>query len=136
MYTKWPQNFPNDHKICIPTFSIVGLTKTYPNWYFWFENIPSGNPALLLIECKIEHIKLAPQSNVERLNVKRFNVKQLESEFYNINPTSNDPTSNDPTSNNPTSNDPMLNNPTSNMAERRMSNIEHLTSNVECRTLC
>jgi hypothetical protein len=22
----------------------VGHSKIYPNWHFWFENIPSGNP--------------------------------------------------------------------------------------------
>jgi hypothetical protein len=32
-YTKWPQNIPNGHKI-----------YQIPNWYFCFENIPSGNP--------------------------------------------------------------------------------------------
>jgi hypothetical protein len=35
--TKLPQN--------IPTSSIVRPSKIYPNWNFWFENIPSGNPA-------------------------------------------------------------------------------------------
>jgi hypothetical protein len=33
---KWPNN--------IPTFSIPGHYKIYPNWYFWLKNIPSGNP--------------------------------------------------------------------------------------------
>jgi hypothetical protein len=37
-YTKWPQN--------IPTSSIARSSEIYPNWYFWFENKPSGNPAL------------------------------------------------------------------------------------------
>jgi hypothetical protein len=26
------------------TSSIARPSKIYPNWYFWFENIPSGNP--------------------------------------------------------------------------------------------
>jgi hypothetical protein len=43
-YTKWPQNIPNDHKI-VKTFSIGKPFKVYPNWDFWFENKPSGNPA-------------------------------------------------------------------------------------------
>jgi hypothetical protein len=34
--TKWPKN--------VPTFFIPRPSKTYPNWYFSFENIPSGNP--------------------------------------------------------------------------------------------
>jgi hypothetical protein len=28
----------------IPTTSIIGPSKIYPNWDFWFENTPSGNP--------------------------------------------------------------------------------------------
>jgi hypothetical protein len=27
----------------IPASSIARPSQTYPNWYFWFENIPSGN---------------------------------------------------------------------------------------------
>jgi hypothetical protein len=57
-YTKWPQNRPNGCKIDqmavkwikwtinIPSSSIVSPSKICPNYYFWFENIPSGNPAL------------------------------------------------------------------------------------------
>jgi hypothetical protein len=26
------------------TFSIARPSKIYPNWDFWFENMPSGNP--------------------------------------------------------------------------------------------
>jgi hypothetical protein len=28
----------------IPAFSIPRPSKIYPNWDFWYENIPSGNP--------------------------------------------------------------------------------------------
>jgi hypothetical protein len=28
----------------IPTTSISRSSKIYPNWYFWLENKPSGNP--------------------------------------------------------------------------------------------
>jgi hypothetical protein len=28
------------------TFSIPRPSKIYPNWGFWYENKPSGNPAL------------------------------------------------------------------------------------------
>jgi hypothetical protein len=38
IYSKWPKNKPN--------FSIPRPSKIYPNWDFWFENIPSGNPVL------------------------------------------------------------------------------------------
>jgi hypothetical protein len=38
IYTEGPQN--------IPRFSIARPPKIYPNWDFWFENKPSGNPVL------------------------------------------------------------------------------------------
>jgi hypothetical protein len=41
-YTKWLSNITNGHKInqhCPFQGSNIN-----PNWYFWFENIPSGNP--------------------------------------------------------------------------------------------
>jgi hypothetical protein len=28
----------------MPTSFIATPSKIYPNWYFWFENKPSGNP--------------------------------------------------------------------------------------------
>jgi hypothetical protein len=43
------QNKPIDYKIYqmtinIPEFSLPMHSKIYPNWDFWYENIPSGNP--------------------------------------------------------------------------------------------
>jgi hypothetical protein len=35
-YTQWTYN--------IPTCSIPRPSKIYPNWDFWYANIPSGNP--------------------------------------------------------------------------------------------
>jgi hypothetical protein len=29
----------------IPIYYIQRLSKIYPDWDFWFKNIPSGNPA-------------------------------------------------------------------------------------------
>jgi hypothetical protein len=29
----------------VPTFPYPRPYKIYPNWDFWFENVPSGNPA-------------------------------------------------------------------------------------------
>jgi hypothetical protein len=48
-YTKWPQNISNCFKIDqtvknMPTFSIARPSKIYPNWDFWFESKPPGNP--------------------------------------------------------------------------------------------
>jgi hypothetical protein len=39
-WTKWPKN--------IPISSIARSSKIYPNCDFWFENIPSGNPASMM----------------------------------------------------------------------------------------
>jgi hypothetical protein len=43
-YTKWQLIIPNGHKI-YKLFFILRPSKIYPNWDFWFENKPSGNPA-------------------------------------------------------------------------------------------
>jgi hypothetical protein len=37
--------------IKIPTFNIQRPNKISPNWDFWFENIPSGNPGSEVIFC-------------------------------------------------------------------------------------
>jgi hypothetical protein len=37
----------------ITTFSIPRPPKFYPNWYFWFENKPSGNPEFGLLRRKM-----------------------------------------------------------------------------------
>jgi hypothetical protein len=44
-YNKGPKNRPNGHKIYQP-LPLQAHIKIYPNRYFWFENIPSGNPEL------------------------------------------------------------------------------------------
>jgi hypothetical protein len=44
-FQKWPYNLRNGHYICFLTFSISRPSKIYPNWDFWFENIPSDNPS-------------------------------------------------------------------------------------------
>jgi hypothetical protein len=41
--TKWPYNITNGHKI-YKHFFFLGPSKIYPNFDFWFENKPSGNP--------------------------------------------------------------------------------------------
>jgi hypothetical protein len=43
-YTKWPENWPNGHKICMPVSSIVRPSKIYPNWDFWFEKYTIWQP--------------------------------------------------------------------------------------------
>jgi hypothetical protein len=40
MYSKWLYNISN--------FTFQGPPKIYPNYDFWFENIPSGNPARIV----------------------------------------------------------------------------------------
>jgi hypothetical protein len=43
-YTKWTWNISNGRKIDQMVFSIARPSKIDPNWDFWFENKPSGNP--------------------------------------------------------------------------------------------
>jgi hypothetical protein len=42
------ENIPNGNKIyqMYRHLQLQDPPKFYPNWDFWFENIPSGNPAL------------------------------------------------------------------------------------------
>jgi hypothetical protein len=46
-YTEWIQNIQNRRKIdqMVIKYTKTRHSKIYPNWDFWFENIPSGNPA-------------------------------------------------------------------------------------------
>jgi hypothetical protein len=41
-----PLEVPKLDKVAIkiPTSSIAKPFQIYPNWDFWFENMPSGNP--------------------------------------------------------------------------------------------
>jgi hypothetical protein len=77
-YTKGPKN--------IPTSSIVRHYKIYPNWYFWFENKPSGNPAFgyshglhIYIDSLMSYIR-----NVSLRNESLSNecISSLEHSFY------------------------------------------------------
>jgi hypothetical protein len=47
-YSKWQENIPNDRKIFRMTKTYTSIfyfpSKFFPNWDFWFENKPSGNP--------------------------------------------------------------------------------------------
>jgi hypothetical protein len=77
-YTKLTQNVTNSHNISqmsveyskrpknISTFSSLRPSKVSPNWYFWFENKPSGNP--VIDESRAQHrrivqTKLCPHSS-------------------------------------------------------------------------
>jgi hypothetical protein len=55
IYSKWPKNIPN--------FSIPRPSKIYPNWDFWFESKPSGNPAFSgMSDRRCLHSLIWPQS--------------------------------------------------------------------------
>jgi hypothetical protein len=53
-YLKSPKNIPNGHKN-MQTISNLSPTKIYPNWDFWFENKPPGNPDLHTSSRSIPH---------------------------------------------------------------------------------
>jgi hypothetical protein len=49
-YTKWSQNIPSGRKIDQIAIKYTNIflatpSKIYPNWDFWLENMPPGNPA-------------------------------------------------------------------------------------------
>jgi hypothetical protein len=65
LYYKLPLKLPNAHKMyqmaiyskwpyITPTFPIPRLSKIYPNWDFWFENVPSGNPGVEVVRGKMK----------------------------------------------------------------------------------
>jgi hypothetical protein len=45
-YTEWPFNWPNCHKV-FQHLPLQGHPKFTQDWDFWFENKPSGSPALV-----------------------------------------------------------------------------------------
>jgi hypothetical protein len=47
------KNVPNKHKVY--QIVIKYPSKIYPNWYFWFENKPSGNPVLQSFASTLKH---------------------------------------------------------------------------------
>jgi hypothetical protein len=61
IYTNWPENIPNGHKI-YQHFPFKCPTKYTKFGIFWYENIPSGNPAAdplkseTLIELKLVYV--------------------------------------------------------------------------------
>jgi hypothetical protein len=47
---KWPQNIPKGSKTFRMTIKHTSIlkprpSKKYPKWNFWYQNVPSGNPA-------------------------------------------------------------------------------------------
>jgi NADH:ubiquinone oxidoreductase subunit len=47
MYTKWPENGGEINQMGIKYIGAARPSKIYPNWDFWLENKPSGNPAAI-----------------------------------------------------------------------------------------
>jgi hypothetical protein len=50
-YNKWSQNILNGRKIDQMSIKYTNIfhcmtVQNLPNWDFWFENLPAGNPAL------------------------------------------------------------------------------------------
>jgi hypothetical protein len=43
--TEWPKNIPHGQQIHQHIYYIPKHSKVYPNWDFWYDSIPSGNPA-------------------------------------------------------------------------------------------
>jgi hypothetical protein len=78
-YTRLPQNIPNGHKIfpiavkyvdqMVIKYTKIFHSKIYPNWDFWFENLPSGNPGPEIGENTT--INLKEIHNVHRVTVSR-----------------------------------------------------------------
>jgi hypothetical protein len=56
--TKWSLNIPNVHKIFQMAVKYINIFQSedldfFPNWDFWFENKPSGNPVAHLFSCSL-----------------------------------------------------------------------------------
>jgi hypothetical protein len=72
IFTIWPTYLPYDQHIyqmaekCTkwrkntPIFSIARPSKIYPNWYFCFENIPSGNPWRHVFKKEVDRVVSTP----------------------------------------------------------------------------
>jgi hypothetical protein len=53
----------------MPRFSVARPSKIYPNWDFWFENKPSGNP--------VRNSKYKKRKNVATKNVRQKITKKM-----------------------------------------------------------
>jgi hypothetical protein len=53
-------------------FSIARPSKIYPNWNFWFENKPSGNPDLMYTHAWVKKPHAANQAVPVVLQFGRF----------------------------------------------------------------
>jgi hypothetical protein len=62
------KNVPNDNKICEMVtkytnqhmYSMARPSKIYPNYDFWFQNIPSGNPGIHGFPLQIRQARSGP----------------------------------------------------------------------------
>jgi hypothetical protein len=73
IYSKFPWN--------IPTFSIPRSSKIYPNWDFWFENMPSGNPGSRQISSSDRHT-LAPVKLIDNEAIAALVVRLIWGQSY------------------------------------------------------
>jgi hypothetical protein len=60
----------------MPTPSTARPSKIYPNWDFWFENIPSGNPGPMELVSE-----LVPEDIVEEEDRFAAKLRQRNSMF-------------------------------------------------------
>jgi hypothetical protein len=71
-YSRGPEN--------ISTISNLRSSKIYPNWDFWFENKPSGNPDSN--GCEIGATPFCPSPKCRNLSSKNQLMWNLQSPTY------------------------------------------------------
>jgi hypothetical protein len=71
---------PNGHKLCMISIMAIEYTnlytpmpsKIFPNWYFWFENTPSGNPGPTTCIWNMSIVQIPGISSVANEEFERF----------------------------------------------------------------
>jgi hypothetical protein len=88
-YTKWKYKIPKCNKIDqmvinLPTSSIARPSKIYPNWDFWFENIPYGIRILTQTSMRNLLKRVLVKKSLRTFRGKKYILRQNALEYFQV----------------------------------------------------